>query len=73
MGEIVEFEVGCRLCEHLIQIGKNSYICEERAHMDDSEVVPIRDGKKTEDWNICGGEDYRRIQKVRLKRKKRSS
>ena len=58
MGELVIFERGCRRCEYLTQIGKNTYKCAKRVHMDDSDVVPIRDGEHTEDWNICDGECY---------------
>ena len=65
MGEVVRFEVGCRRCEHLVQIGKNTYLCKQKVHMDDSAVVPIRDGKQTEDWHICNGDSYTRVlQKV---------
>lgn len=58
MGELLTFNVGCRRCECLVQIGKDTYMCAARCHMDDSDVVPIRDGKRTEDWNICNGENY---------------
>lgn len=61
MGEVLEFNVGCRHCENLIRVGKNTYTCAERVHMDDSAVMPIVNGKHTEDWNVCGGEDYKRI------------
>lgn len=61
MGNLLSFEVGCRKCANLLQIGKNTYICAERAHMDDTDVVPIRDGEKTSDWNICNGESYIRL------------
>ena len=57
---LVQFEVGCRRCTHLERIGKNTYICSERAHMDDSPVIPIKDGYKTDDWNICNSEYYNR-------------
>ncbi|ADL36422.1 hypothetical protein bpr_IV057 (plasmid) [Butyrivibrio proteoclasticus B316] len=60
MGSITEFSIGCRRCANLEQIGKKSFMCSVRSHMDDSDVVPIRDGKKTEDWCICDGEYYRR-------------
>ena len=58
MGEMITFEIGCRKCEYLVQIGKNSFLCDQRVHLDDTEVVPIRDGIHTDDWNACGGEDY---------------
>lgn len=60
MGEIVQFADcrGCRKCENLAQIGKGTYICLVRVHMDDSDVMPIRDGERTEDWYICDGEAY---------------
>lgn len=61
MGELLAFERGCHHCENLVQIGKNTYMCATRAHMDDSDVVPIRDGKRTDDWNICDGESYKRV------------
>lgn len=60
MGEIVAFERGCRGCENLVQIGKCTYKCARRVHMDDSEVIPVRDGKHTKDWNICDGEYYKK-------------
>ena len=64
MGELLEFCVGCRRCENLVQIDKNSYMCLSRVHMDDSSVMPIIDGKHTDDWNICEGSDYKRLSSV---------
>lgn len=61
MGEILEFCRGCSRCANLVRVGKNTYCCQERVHMDDSAVMPIVDGKHTEDWNACEGEDYKRI------------
>lgn len=61
MGEVLEFCVGCRHCANLARVGKNTYCCQERVHMDDTPVMPIVDGKHTEDWNACEGEDYKRI------------
>lgn len=61
MGELVKFEIGCNHCQNLVQIGKNTYMCLDRAHMDDSDVVPIENGKHTSDWNICNGESYVRV------------
>lgn len=58
MGEIVQFEIGCRHCEHLSKIDNNTWVCMQRVHMDDSDVVPIKNGKKTDDWGICDGEAY---------------
>lgn len=58
---IVQFETGCRRCEHLVQVGKKTYLCKQKVHMDDSEVIPVRDGKHTHDWYICGGESYIRV------------
>lgn len=58
MGEIVKFEVGCRHCENLSQIGKGTYVCMKRVHMDDSDVIPIKDGKQTDDWYVCEGKNY---------------
>lgn len=63
MGELVIFERGCRGCEHLVQIGHNTYRCETRVHMDDSDVIPVKDGKHTRDWDICSGEFYVRSTK----------
>ena len=57
---LLQFEVGCRRCDYLERFGKNSYICSIKAHLDDSPVIPIKDGVKTEDWNICNGEYYNR-------------
>ena len=58
MGEIIKFETGCRHCENLSQIGKGTYVCLVRVHMDDSDVIPIKNNQKTNDWNICDGEAY---------------
>lgn len=55
---IIRFETGCRKCSGLIPIGKGTYMCGKRAHLDDSSIIPIKDGKKTEDWNLCNGEYY---------------
>ena len=60
MGELIQFEIGCRFCEHLQQIDKGKYRCSYMVHTDDSEVTPIVNGKKTYDWNICNGEYYQR-------------
>lgn len=60
MGEIVKFEIGCRHCEHLTQIGKRTFCCNTRIHMDDSPVIPIKDNMKTLDWDICDGKYYER-------------
>ena len=58
MGEIIKFERGCKHCENLAQIGAKTYVCLARVHMDDSDVIPIKDGKKTDDWNVCDGKNY---------------
>ncbi len=58
MGKIVQFEIGCRGCACLEKIGKRTYECSTRIHIDDSPVIPVRDGVKTADWNICDGEYY---------------
>ena len=58
MGEIVKFEIGCKKCENLSQIGKSTYVCMKRVHMDDSDVIPIKNGKRTDDWYICEGQNY---------------
>ncbi len=60
MGTIIPFSVGCRRCVYLQRIGEGTYLCTERAHIDDSDVIPIKDGKQTKDWNICYGESYAR-------------
>ena len=73
MGEIVKFERGCFRCSHLVQIGKNTYMCESQVHLDDTTIVPILNGKKNEeDWNACDGEDYKAIV-VDKHRRRRSS
>ena len=54
------FERGCKRCEHLSQIGKGTYVCMKMVHMDDSDVIPIKDGERTDDWNICDGKNYTR-------------
>ena len=64
MGEIVLFCVGCRKCANLVQVGKKSYTCSSRVHMDDTPVMPIVDGQLTDDWNICEGTDYKRLSNV---------
>lgn len=69
MGKIIKFEIGCRNCEHLIQIGKGTWMCNENLHEDQTDVLPIEDGEKTSDWGICEGADYRRA----LKTNRRSS
>ena len=61
MGELVKFEVGCRHCANLVRVGKNTYSCSERVHMDDTAILPIVEGKHTDDWNACNGEDYKRL------------
>lgn len=59
MGEVLAFEKGCHRCANLVRSGQNTYMCLERVHMDDSSVMPVVDGKHTEDWNICRGDDYK--------------
>jgi len=66
MGELLQFERGCRGCENLSQIGKGTFVCLKRVHMDDSDVIPIRDGKKTDDWNVCEGQNYVRTMNKHL-------
>lgn len=66
MGEILQFERGCRRCENLAQIGKGTYVCLKRVHMDDSDVIPIKDGQKTSDWFVCDGESYVRTMNKHL-------
>lgn len=67
MGEILEFNIGCRRCENLVQIGKNTFMCKERCHMDDSDIIPIEDGKITDDWYACNGDDYKRLSSIKSK------
>lgn len=64
MNNIIQFDIGCLRCIHLTKIAKSTYICDERVHMDGSDVIPIRDGKRTEDWNTCNHEDYIRYNKI---------
>ncbi len=66
MGQIIKFEIGCRGCAYLERTGKHTYTCSTRVHMDDTPVVPIRDGKKTTDWDICSGKHY--LKAIRRKR-----
>ena len=61
MGDLIQFEIGCRRCKHLVRLNKDTYTCVERLHMDDSPVIPIVDGVHTDDWCICNGEDYKRM------------
>lgn len=60
MGDLIEFEIGCRHCEHLQQVAKGKYRCSYMVHTDDSEVLPIVDNRHTYDWNVCNGEYYQR-------------
>lgn len=69
MGEIIKFDVGCRFCEHLVQTGKGTYCCAERVHLDDTEIMPIVNNKKTRDWGACKGEDYVRALDIRARRR----
>lgn len=62
-GSLITFEIGCRRCIYLKKIGKNTYGCTERVHLDDAPVIPVLKGHKTEDWNICNGDDYNRDNK----------
>lgn len=52
---IAVFEIGCHKCANLMRVGKKDFICTDRVHMDDTPVIPIKDGVKTDDWNICDG------------------
>lgn len=58
MDNVICFDIGCRRCRYLAQIGKGTYCCNKRVHMDDSPVIPIKDSVKTSDWGICAGEYY---------------
>lgn len=58
---LIQFEVGCRKCVNLVKLEKGTYMCSERVHMDESPVIPIMNGRKTSDWNVCDGEDYNRF------------
>lgn len=58
MGEIVKFELGCKHCENLSRIDKNTYVCLALLHNDDSDVIPVKDGRKTDDWCACDGDDF---------------
>ncbi len=60
--KVVTFAVGCRRCAHLDRIGKNTYVCAKRVHMDDTAIIPIKDGVKTSDWGICAGKSYQKVQ-----------
>lgn len=72
MGEVIKFDRGCRGCVHLLQIDKNTFVCEARENLDDSSIYPIVNGKHTDGWNICEGEDYV-CDYTKLKRMSRSS
>ena len=69
MGEIVKFEIGCTHCENLAQTGKNTYVCLKRMHKDGSDVLPIKDGKKTKDWAVCKGKNYVRTLNICKRRR----
>ena len=57
MSDIIKFNVGCRNCKHLQPIGNGNYTCSELNYEDGSSIYPIRNGKRTDDWGACGGED----------------
>ena len=58
MGEIIQFERGCRGCVNLIQLEKGTFYCTECDWEDGDKVFPVRNGRKTSDWNACEGESY---------------
>lgn len=67
MGELVKFERGCSKCENLEKVGKGTYRCSTRLHLDDTDILPIEDGKRTKDWGICNGKYYKREHTERRK------
>ncbi len=58
MSKTIVFEIGCRGCDGLVKIAKTSYVCNKRMHLDDTPVIPFKDGQKTRDWYICKGKYY---------------
>ena len=61
---VIQFERGCRRCEHLVQVDRRTWMCNKKVHMDDSAVIPIKDGEHTKDWNVCRGNDYVYVPKI---------
>ena len=70
---VIQFERGCRRCANLVRMGRNTYMCNARANMDDSSIFPIKDGEVTEYWNICEGEDYHFIPRPKSRSQIKSS
>jgi len=61
MSEIVQFSdycKGCKSCANLRRVNKSTYVCTEMEWDNGESVYPIKDGKKTEGFNICNGEEY---------------
>ena len=71
MADIIQFEIGCRNCIHLVQTGHKTYTCDDRIHLDDSSVIPIEKGIHTDDWGICEGESYESMNKYSLRMKQK--
>ena len=72
MGEIIRFEDydrGCKNCVHLFKIGKGRYMCNEVVYSDDTSVIPVEDGKRTDDWGACNGDSYVKKQVSKSKKK----
>lgn len=56
MDNIIEFNIGCRRCVHLQNMGDGTFMCRDRDYADGTSIYPIVDGEKTEDWGACNGE-----------------
>lgn len=57
---------GCANCVHCEFCGDKRtdlWTCDCRVKSDDSEIFPIENGKRTEDYNFCNGEYYEPIPK----------
>lgn len=57
MDNIIDFDIGCRKCIHLMRVGKNDFVCNKVVYADGDKIYPILDGKHTADWGACDGDD----------------
>ena len=71
MSNIIEFEIGCRKCVHLMQMGKDTFTCNKLNFEDGTSIYPIEDGRKTEGWGACHGE-YREVAPRKTSKRKKS-
>ena len=64
MDNIIEFNIGCRRCNHLQNIGNGTFMCNMVDYADGTSIYPIEDGERTEDWGACNGK-YREVTRTR--------